>query len=380
MAHRDTDHRDTDQQDTDQHEQDGPDQGRRALLRRLGTQGAAAAGLAAGATLATARPAGAITGEPLTLGRVGNNAGGATTAVYTGASTTAHAFTFADNSGAVSTATGAATLVGHASALGAGVLGASTARGGTGVTGSAEGVDGVAVRATAPGPGGTAVTATGGTAGVVTTMSPADDTTGLRVVGARRGLVTSATTTFPLSLAPGTHTTGAPAAPAVVGDVTVDASGTIWVCVTAGSPGRFRRLGGTATAGSFTAVQPTRVHDTRKGSPPAGAIGGGRQRLVAVARGINPSTGALLSTDLVPAGATAVSCNVTVLTTTGSGSLAVVPGDATGATTTTVGWTAAGQQATSGLIVRLDTSRRIKVVASGSGTAHYLVDVTGYWL
>ena len=365
---------------TDDPGADGADPARRALLRRLGVQGAAAAGIAAATTLAGGRPAGAITGEPLTLGRVGNNAGGATTTVYTGASTTTHAFTFADNSGAVSTATGAATLVGHASALGAGVLGASTARGGTGLTGSAEGVDGVAVRASAPGPGGTAVTATGGTAGVVTTLSPIDDTTALKVVGARRGLVTSPTTTFPLSLAPGSQTAGPPSTAAVVGDVAVDSAGTIWICVTAGTPGRFHRLGGTATSGSFTAVQPTRVHDTRKGSPPAGALGGGRSRLVAVARGINPSTGALLATDLVPAGATAVSCNVTVLATTGTGSLSVVPGDATSATTTAVGWTATGQQVTGGLIVRVDPARRLKFVTTGSGSAHYLLDVTGYWL
>jgi|GEM_PF-5678697 len=199
-----------------------PKTNRRELLHSVGLKSAiGVAGVAAGTVLGNAGTTGAITGEPLTLGRVGNTAGGSTTTIYTGASTSVHAFTFADNSGVVPTDQGTATVVGHSTMLSAGVLGSSVSRGGTGVVASSSGVSGVGLRAAAGGPGGIAISANGGSVGVEAHMTPSEDNSGVIVTGARRGISTSATTAFPLSLAPGTQTSGAPAIAARVGDVAV---------------------------------------------------------------------------------------------------------------------------------------------------------------
>ena len=358
-----------------------PKTNRRELLHSVGLKSAiGVAGVAAGTVLGNAGTAGAITGEPLTLGRVGNTAGGSTTTIYTGASTTVHAFTFADNSGVVPTDQGTATVVGHSTMLSAGVLGSSVSRGGTGVVASSSGVSGVGLRAAAGGPGGIAISANGGSVGVEARMTPSEDNSGVIVTGARRGISTSATTAFPLSLAPGTQTSGAPAIAARVGDVAVDAGGTIWFCIADGNPGTFRRLGGAATAGSYTPITPTRVYDSRKGSPAAGPISAGGQRVISAARGIVTSTGAPLPTDLIPAGATAITCNLTVTMTVSSGYLGVFPGDAPTMTASTINWTGNGQTIANGLVVKLDNQRRLKIFAGGPGVAAFLIDVSGYYL
>ena len=119
---------------------------RRALLRRLGLGGAATVGAAA-TVVTTVRPAGAATGDALSLGRTTNTAGATTGAAYTGSATNVHAFTFADNSGAVPQSNGTAVVVGHATTLDTGVQGSAQLRGAAGVGGYSSGVNGVGVRA-----------------------------------------------------------------------------------------------------------------------------------------------------------------------------------------------------------------------------------------
>lgn len=345
---------------------------RRRLLRQLG-MGAAAAGSAAVAAVGTTGTAGAATGDALSLGRTANAAGATTAAAYTGTATNVHAFTFADNSGTVPQAHGTAVVVGHATTLDTGVQGTAQLRGAAGVGGYSAGVNGVGVRAAASGAGGTGLSATGGSVAVATTMPPAEDNAAVTVTGARRGLVTSPTTTFPLSLAPGAQT-GPPTTAAVVGDVAVDAAGTVWFCTVAGAPGTFVRLGGTGGAGQFTPISPVRVYDTRVGSPAPGPFAMGTVRTVSVARALGGTV------DVVPPRATAISFNLTITRTTGAGWVAVDPGDATSSSTSSINWFGAGQTLANATVVKLDPSRRVRLTSGGPGTTEVVMDVTGYYL
>jgi hypothetical protein len=347
---------------------------RRAALRRLGLGGAATAGAAA-SVLVAARPAGAATGDPLALGRTTNGAGATTSAAYTGTATDVHAFTFADNSGAVPRTNGTAVVVGHATTLDAGVQGSALLRGAAGVGGFSTGVNGVGVRAVATGTGGTGVSATGGSVAVAATMPAAEDNAAVVVDGARRGLVTSPTTTFPLSLSPGAQT-GPPTVAAVVGDVAVDAAGTVWFCTVAGTPGTFVRLGGTGGAGQFTPMAPVRAYDSRRAGAVPSRLASGTYRTISVARGLDQPAGSTL----VPPGATAVAMNLAVTSTEGSGWLSVQPGDVATPVGASINWWGPGQTLSNWTVAKLDGARQLRIFGLGSGATHVVVDVTGYYL
>ena len=347
---------------------------RRALLRGLGLGGAATVGAAA-TVVTTVRPAGAATGDALSLGRTTNTAGATTGAAYTGSATNVHAFTFADNSGAVPQSNGTAVVVGHATTLDTGVQGSAQLRGAAGVGGYSSGVNGVGVRASASGPGGTGLAATGGAVAVAATMPAAEDNAAVTVTGARRGLVTSPTTTFPLSLAPGAQT-GPPTTAAVVGDVAVDAVGTVWFCTAAGTPGTFVRLGGAGGAGQFTPIVPVRAYDSRRVGVTPSKLTSGAYRTVSVARGQDQPAGSTL----VPAGATAVAINLAVTTTESGGWLSVQPGDVTVPVGASINWWTTGQTFSNWMVAKLDGARQIRIFGMGGGAAHVVVDVTGYYL
>lgn len=47
------------------------------------------------------------------------------------------------------------------------------------------------------------------------------------------------------------------------GEIDIDANGTTWLCVADGTPGTWRKLGGTNTAGALHAIDPVRAFDSR---------------------------------------------------------------------------------------------------------------------
>jgi hypothetical protein len=104
----------------------------------------------------------------------------------------------------------------------------------------------------------------------------------------------------------------------------VNSAGQLWYCYVAGvgSASKWVRL-----SSPFVPVTPTRVYDSRAGAPlPTGVLLGGANRLVSVADG-RDNAGTVTVPGLVPAGATAVTANVTVTgTTSGFGYLAINPG------------------------------------------------------
>lgn len=149
----------------------------------------------------------------------------------------------------------------------------------------------------------------------------------------------------------------------------------VWQCVAAGTPGAWRKLAGSATAGAFHAITPHRVYDSRH----ATKIGSGETRTVSIADGIN-GAGAVDAADLVPAGATAISVNVTITATTGGGYLTLFPAGVPRPTASTINWYASGQTAANSLQLAVSTGRQISIYGGGTGTTHVLLDVSGYYL
>lgn len=163
-------------------------------------------------------------------------------------------------------------------------------------------------------------------------------------------------------------------------DIVVDSAGVMWFCVAGGTPGTWRMLSGPSTAGAFTPLTPGRVYDSRLGSfSPNGALGSGQNRTISVANSYDPFSGTLVTTNFVPAGATAVFANVTVVETAGNGWLAVNPGGTTTVSASSINWSASGQILANGISLTLNTNRQITVVNGSPGSTQFIVDILGYY-
>ena len=156
-----------------------------------------------------------------------------------------------------------------------------------------------------------------------------------------------------------------------------DASGSLWYCYAAGL---WRKVAGATTGGSFHPITPIRAYDSRAAAPTPGVMGPNSSRVVSVKDG-RDSVGVVTAANAVPAGATAVSFNVTATGTTGPNFLAVVPGDAASFTTSNINWVSAGESIANSGIVKLDALRQIKVFnGDQSGSTHFIIDVSGFFL
>lgn len=158
--------------------------------------------------------------------------------------------------------------------------------------------------------------------------------------------------------------------------------GDLWFCVTDTGSTRWRKLTGVGVSGGFHAVTPGRVYDSRPAQGGAGPLSTGSSRTISVANRINPSGGAVVENNFVPANARAVTFNLTVVNTVGSnGYLAVNPGGVTTVSASSINWYGANQIIANGTLSSLNTSRQLTVVAGGTSTsANFIIDVTGYYL
>jgi hypothetical protein len=167
------------------------------------------------------------------------------------------------------------------------------------------------------------------------------------------------------------------------GEIDTDASGDLWYCVAAGTPGTWRKLSGATTAGTFHAITPTRVYDSRRAEPAPGILAAGASRTIAVKDGRDIDTGAVDTTKLniVPAGATAIACNITAVNTVGaSGFLTVNPGGVTTISAASVNWSGT-QVVNNGIVAAINPATlQVTVVCGGTGAScNFVLDVTGYW-
>jgi hypothetical protein len=108
-------------------------------------------------------------------------------------------------------------------------------------------------------------------------------------------------------------------------------------------------------------------------------LSGGQNRTISVANSYNVS-GTLVTSDFIPAGATAVFANVTVVDTVGAGYLSINPGGTTAVAASTINWSANGQVLANGISLTLNASREITVVNGSGGSTQFIIDITGYWM
>jgi hypothetical protein len=165
-----------------------------------------------------------------------------------------------------------------------------------------------------------------------------------------------------------------------VGEIDTDSLGDVWYCTVSGTPGTWRKLAGPSTAGSFHAVSPGRVYDSRAPLPVTGTLTSGASRTISVANKRDLTTGAVATADFVPVGATAITANVTVVSIAGGGFLTCNPGGVTAVDAATINWSAAGQILNNGVTLTLNSTRQLNVIAGGGGTTDFIIDVTGYYL
>lgn len=363
-----------------------PRASRRRLLRLAG---GAVAGTAAAALIA--RPAAADNGLTITL--TGATLSDEFTKVtYSGSPTDGHRFLFRSDPTASDTATSTAlgtvgTLVGTSTVFGtSGVIGMHSGSG-NGVEGYSVGGFGLVGRATS-GDGARCISDSG-----VGVTGSSSTSVGVRALAGGVALDLQTTNddsqhiTFTTTVSPPYERTAltSPAGALVFTSPSDDGApdGGVWICVESGTPGTWRHIASIGTAGSFHPIATARVYDSRKTMTPMtnGILTTGSNRVISVKDQRNTSTGAVVAADIVPAHATAVAYNLTIVTTVGTnGFLGVEPGDASVAGGSAINWSAAGLTLANASVAKLDSSRQLKVFCGGTATScHFIIDVVGYY-
>lgn len=162
-------------------------------------------------------------------------------------------------------------------------------------------------------------------------------------------------------------------------------NGDLWFCVKtetgSSNDAVWRRLTGVSVAGGFVAIDPVRAYDSRAaGYTTTGVMAPNTNRVIGV-KDAHDGAGGVTTANVVPAGATAVTYNVTVTGTSGPNYLAVTPGNATSFSASTLNWSSADASVANGGVCKLDTNRQLKVfVGDQPGSTHIIVDITGYYL
>jgi hypothetical protein len=165
-----------------------------------------------------------------------------------------------------------------------------------------------------------------------------------------------------------------------VGEIDIDASGNVYLCVANGTPGTWRKLGGPSSAGQLHLTTPGRVYDSRDAD---GKLAFGSPDRVVTANVVAAGhVGA--GNIVVPAGATAILCNLTVTATEGAGflglysnALASWPG------TSSINWVVKDTDTANTLTTAVDATGKLKVTIGGQGVAtktHFVIDVVGYYI
>lgn len=136
------------------------------------------------------------------------------------------------------------------------------------------------------------------------------------------------------------------------------------------------RIGYQPAEAGFVPVKPYRAYDSRYLDGKLGRS----SRLVALGDQVKGPAGAIVAKDLIPAAATAVAYNLGVYSTEASGYLAVTPPSNTVVSASSLNWFGSDQSLSNGLVVQLEGTRTVKVLAGGRGKTHFVIDVLGYYL
>ncbi|MEZ5143021.1 MAG: hypothetical protein R2726_10960 [Acidimicrobiales bacterium] len=159
------------------------------------------------------------------------------------------------------------------------------------------------------------------------------------------------------------------------GEVVLDIDKVLWLCIAAGTPGTWRRLGGTGTAGALTLLPtPVRVYDSRAGNPPTTGpktpIAGNTTRVLDTK---NNSSG-------VPAGASGVLVTLTVVNGSANGGfLALFAAGSPIPSTSSINWSGAGQVVATTTVSAVDATAQVAVFCPPNSSTNLILDVIGYY-
>jgi hypothetical protein len=320
----------------------------RAITRRRLLSGLAGLGAAGAAGVANAPAAGAADGEPVLLGE--SNV--ATTATFISVTEGTDPSEVALNAGPWGI---------HATASGVGVLGTVDFGGVAGVFGHVDGPIGAGVTGEADDPGAMGVTALSKAGPAIGASSVLDGVT-LELQPADR---TGPPVTMPSGLVEYRR-----------GAVSVDAQGEMWLCVGTGAPGTWTRLLREDTApGRVIAMAPMRALDTRSvGGRPSGspAIPGQKQGPL---KGGEAITLDLAGVTPIPATASGVVGNLTVVSPTYNGYLVAGPAGTT-PTTSALNFTKGTIVANAFTSQINTTGLTLRASGTTANTYHLVVDIT----
>jgi hypothetical protein len=172
--------------------------------------------------------------------------------------------------------------------------------------------------------------------------------------------------------------TGAPAAPPgaglarVKGELVFDTNGDLWACVANGTPGTWRKVAGPSTAGSLTVLPSTvRIYDSRAGNNPVGVVKGQLGNFAS--RTIDAKVGSA-----VPAGATAVLVNLTIVNTGDPGYLGLHKNGIAWPGNSTINWNQPNTLLANSAICALDDLAQL-AVKSNVGFCDFVIDAIGYY-
>jgi hypothetical protein len=156
-----------------------------------------------------------------------------------------------------------------------------------------------------------------------------------------------------------------------LGELVEDDAGDLWLCVVAGNPGTWRKVGGPATSGQLHLLTvPVRVYDSRPGTVPLTVLP--KTPLVAsVARTVDATGNA----SGVPTAAIGVLVNITVTQGVASGFLTAWPQGAWPGTSS-INWSA-GQTIAATTVTKCGALATFLVLANT--VTDVLVDVIGYY-
>ncbi|MDQ1247991.1 MAG: Peptidase protein [Actinomycetota bacterium] len=125
-------------------------------------------------------------------------------------------------------------------------------------------------------------------------------------------------------------------------------------------------------AGSrFTPIPPVRVYDAA--APGSTLLGPDETRTISVTTGLEGQQ------NVVPAGATAVAYNITVVEPGISGHLRVMPGDVAETGSSAINWFLPQDKIANGLVVRVAANRTVNVYNSAGVPVRFLLDIVGYY-
>ena len=348
---------------------------RRSLLGK----GAVAAAVATVAGLAMAKQTLALNGNDVAMHQGAANTGATLSTTLSGGGT----FYVVDGNTLPTPLL--AGMVGKASIWGAnatspasvGVLGSCTAtNGGAGVQGYYSGSSGVGVRGTSVavssiGVLGEHLSTSAGSGVVGTSLN------GPGVLGSGTSADLQANGSGKVVLSKAAYAVIPPTGASFAGTLARDSAGDLWYSPASGV---YQKLN--SPSGKFFPLTPGRVYDSRQTLPSPGPLVAGANRTISVAdrRDALLNTGAVVEANFVPAGAVAVSANVTITGTVGGGFLTVNPGGNTTVGASTINWKADNQDIANGIILALNANRELTIVAGGGGSTGFIIDINGYYL